>query len=1142
VNASSLNTVLDNVFMSDFGSATDASVAATVVSNLGLTGTAATEGQAYIVGVLGGTAASAKGAAIMTILNQFAGLTSDATFGAAATAWETKVGNAVNYSQDTANTTNGSISNISSTPPGQTFTLTTSIDTDVAAAGSNNNTFNAGPGTLTALDTLTGVGTGNVLNVTDTAAIAVPTSAAVSGIQTVNFRSALGVSGDVSGWTGLTAANITGSIGTDSLTAAATTNVTVANTGNTSVTSTTMTVSGGNNVTVTETGATTSQYGNVDVEGSSGTVTVNQNSEGFVQVGTTTKAVTGAVVVNDTDAINGNTSFISVNGGTTVNVNSTYTFDAAHTRGGGIYVGTTSNSGSLAVVAPTGAVTIVVNATGYKALSGDLGSIFVNGGTTVSVTENATQPINAATTAGATNDTIRQGSVTVHGSTTTTSVTVNQTAAATAAISRLATAGVNEVDNVVFSALGATGTATVGGLTFTATAAMTATQVAAAFANLTAGANQGNSTLGTYTGTFSPSWNGGAVIGTSSNTVAFTDTTAATSGGSAALAVAGPTATIATAGVTAVTAIAGVGGVTDGAVDVTDANYGTATAGTITSVTENGYATGYIHSDALATLSLANSTGQTVTVNDHTAKTLSLTVNNLGAASALNLDGAGATYTTLNVTTAGADSVLSVTGTVVTALNVSGSNAIDLTGSNFSGLKTATVSGAAGVTVDVSTDASFTDFNASGTSGNNTVTVDATKATFEGGSGVDTVTLSAANPTKAVSLGAGNDSLTLAAGTTAPTATLDGGTGTNTLSMAAADAVTASGTTTFATKVINFQDLTLTGGTGAQTVDVAKLGNYMYVTDAATAADSLTALNLASGGTLVLTDTAFASQDTVDLSTASAASNSLNIVLSAAGATNAGDAVTTTANANVTSVNINANDTTASVVAGTNTDALTLTDAAATSIKVTGNANLHLTSANTSVTSVDASGMSGGLIYTTAGTTAETVKGGASANTLTAATGTQADTLIGGAGNDTITANAGLDTLTGGGGNDTFVITTPSANVNSYATITDAHIGDTIKMVALGTDVFAQSKVTLANTAVFQDYANAAVNANGNSSVNGHISWFQYGGDTYIVESVHNALTTPNFQNGTDIIVKLTGAVDLSHTSLNTQGATLLIG
>ena len=177
------------------------------------------------------------------------------------------------------------------------------------------------------------------------------------------------------------------------------------------------------------------------------------------------------------------------------------------------------------------------------------------------------------------------------------------------------------------------------------------------------------------------------------------------------------------------------------------------------------------------------------------------------------------------------------------------------------------------------------------------------------------------------------------------------------------------------------------------------------------------------------------------------------------------------------------------------------------------------------------------------GTLAQTVTGSATAgNTLAAhAVSTLADTLIGGTGADTLTANAGLDTLTGGGGQDTFVVSVASGNVNSYATITDIIAGDTLKLKDVGTETFQQSKIALAPTAVFQDYANAAVNAGGDASVNGYIAWFQYGGDTYVVESTHNATASLNFSNGTDLIVKLTGVHDLTTATLFNANATPLI-
>ena len=70
-----------------------------------------------------------------------------------------------------------------------------------------------------------------------------------------------------------------------------------------------------------------------------------------------------------------------------------------------------------------------------------------------------------------------------------------------------------ETAAVSFNDLAAGGYVTLGGLTFTATSAMSASQVAAAFANLTVGDTNGPSSgLGTYTGTLT-GWSTGSVSG-----------------------------------------------------------------------------------------------------------------------------------------------------------------------------------------------------------------------------------------------------------------------------------------------------------------------------------------------------------------------------------------------------------------------------------------------------------------------------------------------------------------------------------------------------------------------------------------------------------------------------------------------------
>ena len=51
----------------------------------------------------------------------------------------------------------------------------------------------------------------------------------------------------------------------------------------------------------------------------------------------------------------------------------------------------------------------------------------------------------------------------------------------------------------------------------------------------------------------------------------------------------------------------------------------------------------------------------------------------------------------------------------------------------------------------------------------------------------------------------------------------------------------------------------------------------------------------------------------------------------------------------------------------------------------------------------------------------------------------------------------------------------------------------------------------------------------GDASSNAALGWFQYDGDTYVVESMHDAINGyAGFVNGVDAIVKLNGLVDLS--------------
>ena len=1026
-----------------------------------------------------------------------------------------------------------------------TFTLTTGIDSAgqgafATASPAGNAVINGVIGfagasdaatTFNVLDHVVATGLNNTLNVFDqhTGATALA-GVTVSGVQTVNIEDAgtvgvvAGTAVDVSGWTGLTALNVTQSLGGDNLIAAATTSVTVTDTA--AAIAGSVSVVGGNNVTVTENGSGT-HYGTVNVDGSAGTVTVNQNTAGNVYVGyneATDGAVTGAVVVNDT-AFNGQNIYVYT--GTNVTVNATNAQNSAY-----IQVGNGS-----AATNPTGTVTVTETnaATTQTNTSVSGGQTDIYGGTVINVTEHAAASASAAT--GASGETSTQGDVYVYNQLastigTITSVTVTQDAAVTgngytaATPAVAATTAANDVSALATPVGGPT--YTYKGLTFTPYGAVTAAQIDAAFSNIVNGAYQGNSVLGTYSGQFT-----GVALGAVTTTAAGSTVLETTVAAQAAVA--------ATSGVQSVNA---------GQVNVYDAvAYSATGTDTIASATITNANHVNIESTALTNLSVTNDSGQiylsngghAATVKNTVTTTLNLTVNGDSGA----LWDANNQYKTLNITTAGADSVMqNSTIAAVTALTVAGTNAVDLTGASITALKSVVVSGSAGLTLNAD-NANVTSVNTSATSGSNTITIN-NATTYVGGSGGDIVTLgtvSASGDAKAITLGAGNDTVILALGTVTDAGGINGGAGTNTLQMVASDAVTDSGSTLFATEVTNFSVLDLTGGTGAQTVHLGVLGGFNSVITGGEAAGGVLTLDgFTSGGSLTLNAASTGSYVASNAAWTGAAPAALfNINLTdGAFVAHAATFGTVTAS-NVTAINISASDTTAHVKAGVDTESLTLVDTAATSITVTGNANLNLTSANSNVSTVDAHAMTGGLIYMTAGVVAETVTGGAGNNVLTAALGTVGDTLTAGAGADVLTSNSGLDILNGGAGNDTFVIKV-STNVNSYATINNAHVGDMISFGSVGVAgmvAFSQTQVALAPTAVFQDYANAAVHATATAA--GDVAWFQFGGNTYVVE--HNVVgAETSFTNGTDAIVKITGAVDLSHTSLSTSHNTLLIG
>jgi len=155
----------------------------------------------------------------------------------------------------------------------------------------------------------------------------------------------------------------------------------------------------------------------------------------------------------------------------------------------------------------------------------------------------------------------------------------------------------------------------------------------------------------------------------------------------------------------------------------------------------------------------------------------------------------------------------------------------------------------------------------------------------------------------------------------------------------------------------------------------------------------------------------------------------------------------------------------------------------------------------------------------------DSIVGGDANDILTGGNGN--DTILAGAGNDAITGGVGADRMTGGTGADTFTVGTEASTL-VYDTITDLTLADDDVISGLSTggdgtaETFNATVITLGGVATFQDYLNAATATNGTE---GEISWFQFNGNTYVVQD-NNAAAT--YTAADDIVIEIVGLVDLS--------------
>jgi len=240
LNTTTAATVAANMLSNDFAGKTDAQLATTILKNLGLTTVVGLDN--WVAGQLtaAGSTVAAKGAKLVSMLNDYAMMTADATYGASATSFNTKTDSALLKSQTTgAKSGSFASADAAAVVTNGTFTLTTGADTTLVG-GAGDDVFN---GNISATASILTATTGDVLSGgagTDTLNLTVVDAAnpgllQTSGIESVTVK-ALGATTVnallINGYTSLTANGGTSAVIVDNAAIAATHSVTNSISGN----------------------------------------------------------------------------------------------------------------------------------------------------------------------------------------------------------------------------------------------------------------------------------------------------------------------------------------------------------------------------------------------------------------------------------------------------------------------------------------------------------------------------------------------------------------------------------------------------------------------------------------------------------------------------------------------------------------------------------------------------------------------------------------------------------------------------------------------------------------------------------------------------------------------------------------------
>jgi hypothetical protein len=212
-------TVATNFLSNDFAGKTDAQIATTVLTNLSLNTVAGLDNWVAAQLTAAGSTAAAKGAKLVSMLNDYANMTADATYGASATSFNSKVSAALVLSQ-TDGSAGGAFATAGTAPvSGGTFALSTGTDTAdsvSASRGTANSAFKFTSGNETISGSIGTLGDNDILlddTTTDADVLNVNGGTGTftsTNIESINLTTATAATLQLDKVSGATNVNITG--------------------------------------------------------------------------------------------------------------------------------------------------------------------------------------------------------------------------------------------------------------------------------------------------------------------------------------------------------------------------------------------------------------------------------------------------------------------------------------------------------------------------------------------------------------------------------------------------------------------------------------------------------------------------------------------------------------------------------------------------------------------------------------------------------------------------------------------------------------------------------------------------------------------------------------------------------------------